>query len=98
MPMPYKYIVEMFCDRVAASQTYLGDSYTNDAPFKYFENGKSRRAIHPESSDTLEKMLIMYRDRGDEETFKEIRRSVYKYTIKQFLDKTVVKLFRKDND
>ena len=33
--MPFHYIVEMWCDRVAACKTYLGDAYTDKAPFEY---------------------------------------------------------------
>ncbi len=85
MPMPYLYIVEMFCDRVAASQTYMKDKFTTDAPLGYFLLAKGRRVIDPETSDTLERMLTMYRDKGEKETFKCIRHSVYKYAIKQML-------------
>lgn len=33
--MPSKYLAEMFCDRVAASKAYLGDKYTENAPYLY---------------------------------------------------------------
>ncbi|MBP5159600.1 MAG: catalase [Lachnospiraceae bacterium] len=88
MPMPYLCIVEMFCDRVAASQTYMKDAFTTDAPYNYFALAKGRRVIEKETSDTLERMLIMYRDKGEKETFRNIRHSVYKYTIRQIMGKT----------
>ena len=34
--MPVKYVIEMFCDRVAASKIYNGKNYTDGAPFTYF--------------------------------------------------------------
>lgn len=74
--MPYRYIVEMFCDRVAASKVYLQDAYTDDAPLAYFERGKKNRLIHPETSATIEKLLKMLSVKGEEYTFKYIRRSL----------------------
>lgn len=36
MRMPEKYVVEMFCDRVAASKNYNGDKYTDSFPLEYY--------------------------------------------------------------
>ena len=77
--MPYRYIVEMFCDRVAASKVYLQDAYTDDAPLAYFERGKKNRLIHPETSATIEKLLKMLSVKGEEYTFKYIRRSLKRF-------------------
>lgn len=77
--MPYRYIVEMFCDRVAASKVYLQDAYTDDAPLAYFERGKKNRLIHPETSATIEKLLRMLSVKGEEYTFKYIRRSLKRF-------------------
>ena len=71
--MPLNYVIEMFCDRVAASKIYKKDEYTDACPIEYFERGKRTRFIHPETSETLENLLIMLRDKGEEETFKYIR-------------------------
>ncbi len=71
--MPLKYVVEMFCDRVAASKIYQGENYRDDSALKYFIRGKSHRSIHPETSALLEKLLKMLAKRGEEETFRYIR-------------------------
>ena len=71
--MPLKYVVEMFCDRVAASKIYQGDKYTDSSPLAYFENGKQRRQIHPDTSDLLEKMLTILANEGEEKAFSYIR-------------------------
>lgn len=34
--MPYKYLAEMICDRIAASMIYLGDKYTDSSPLEYY--------------------------------------------------------------
>ena len=71
--MPLKYVKEMFCDRVAASKIYLGDKYSDDAPINYFLKGKKRRIIHPNTSDLIEKLLLMLKDEGEDKTFEYIR-------------------------
>ena len=72
--MPIRYVKEMLCDRVAASKIYQGDKYTNAHPIEYFERGRKNRLIHQETSDFLEKLLIMLRDEGEEATFEYIRK------------------------
>ena len=72
--MPLKYVKEMFCDRVAASKIYMKDKYDDGAPLAYFLRATKTRAIHPETSDLLEKLLTMLRDKGEDYTFAYIRR------------------------
>jgi len=71
--MPTKYVIEMFCDRVAASKIYYGDEYDENKPFEYFDKGRSRRWMHKETSDQLEELLVMLRDKGEKETFDYIK-------------------------
>lgn len=75
MPMPDKYIKEMFCDRVAASKIYSGDKYTDESSLNYFLWGRDRRGdlIHEETSRKLEFLLRMLVDKGEKETFKYLR-------------------------
>ena len=74
--MPVKYVVEMFCDRVAASKNYNMDNYTDDMALKYFLRGKASTYMHPDTSALLEKMLRMLADKGEEYTFDYIRREI----------------------
>lgn len=74
--MPLRYVAEMLCDRVAASKIYQGDNYTPAHPLAYFERGKPRRVIHPETSDLLEKWLTMLRDEGEDATFAYVRKMI----------------------
>lgn len=71
--MPLRFLVEMFCDRVAASKIYRGDKYKDSDPLDYFKNGKNRRSIHPETSDMLEKLLTMLAEEGEDKVFAYIR-------------------------
>lgn len=71
--MPFKYVAEMFCDRVAASKIYQGKNYTDKHPIEYFLRAKKTRQIHPETSDELEALLVMLAEKGEKETFKFIK-------------------------
>ena len=72
--MPVRYVKEMFCDRVAASKIYMGDSYDDGAPLAYFNKAKKTRSIHPETAELIERLLIMLRDKGEKKTFAYIRK------------------------
>lgn len=71
--MPLRFVVEMFCDRVAASKIYQGENYKPDSALKYFLKGKAHRKIHPETSKLLEKLLRMLAVKGEDATFAYIR-------------------------
>ena len=71
--MPYNYVVEMFCDRVAASKIYNGKNYTQTDPLAYFEKRKPHRSIHIETRNEIEKLLRMLAEKGEDETFRYIR-------------------------
>ena len=76
--MPDKYLVEMFCDRVAASKIYQGEKYNQKHPLEYFLKNKGIRYIHPNTSDRLEELLKMLAEKGEDETFKYIREKIIK--------------------
>jgi hypothetical protein len=73
MKMPLNYVCEMVCDRVAASQIYLGEKYTDAAPWEYYARSKSHYLMHPETQAMLEKLLQMVRDCGRQRTFAYMR-------------------------
>ena len=72
--MPLKYVVEMFCDRVAASKTYKGKDYNDQCPLLYFQTRKTHVLIHPDTQRLLEKLLTMLADKGEKDTFRYIRK------------------------
>ena len=69
MKIPNKYMVEMFCDRLAASKIYNGEHYTQADSWEYYERGKQYAILHPESRKLLEKLLYMLKEEGEEKTF-----------------------------
>ena len=74
--MPYRYLVEMFCDRVAASKTYQGKRYTDGSALAYFLHGQGRTQMHPDTAKELERLLTMLQSHGEKETFAHIRACV----------------------
>ena len=76
MKMPVKYVVEMFCDRIAASKNYNKDTYTDRMPLEYFQKGKAKALLHPESAALLEKLLTMLAEQGEDKTFDYIKREI----------------------
>ncbi len=76
VPMPRKYLAEMFMDRRAASMTYQGKKYTDASPMEYFERSRDYTIMHPETARQLRFILEMLRDQGEEKTFRYIRESV----------------------
>ena len=74
--MPRRYVVEMFCDRVAASKIYQGEKYTDHSGIDYFLNGKKTRVIAPETSEEIEGLLRMLAEKGEKETFAYIRKEI----------------------
>ena len=66
----------MFCDRVAASKNYNGDKYTDADAYNYYSRSKDHYMIHLETAVLLEKLLIMLRDKGEDETFAYIRKEI----------------------
>ncbi len=71
--MEYIYILEMFCDRVAASKVYQGKNYTDSHPIEYFMSGKPNRMIHQATSDAIESLLVMLSEKGEKYTFDYIK-------------------------
>ena len=79
MKMPDNYIMEMFCDRVAASKIYHKDDYTDRTALDYFLNGKSKGAMHPYVQKKIELLLTMLAEKGEEPTFRFARRYMREY-------------------
>lgn len=77
-PMPTRYIVEMFCDRVAACKVYLGSEYTDSSALEYFQQGKDANFVHPDSAALLVRMLTLLAEQGEDVAFATIRRDIVK--------------------
>ena len=80
-PIPTRYVVEMFCDRVAASKVYQGSAYADDSALKYLhleQSADGELMFHPESQQLLETMLTWLAEEGETAAFKRIKREIVK--------------------
>lgn len=55
--IPKKYLIEMICDRVAASMTYLGDNYTDAAAWEYYISHRDENQFNVDTRMRLEHIL-----------------------------------------
>lgn len=77
-PMPNKYIIEMLMDRIAACKVYHGKQYTQQAPLAYYDLGKDMAPLHESTRKKLEFLLHMLANKGEEYTFRYIRKRILK--------------------
>lgn len=76
MKMPVKYVVEMFCDRVAASKNYKGEAYTDADAYEYYLHSKEHYIIHPETAKLLEEMLLYLKENGEDAAIRYVRTEI----------------------
>lgn len=78
--MPYKYVIEMFCDFIGAGKAYSKDKWTKEAPWDYYEKAcKGKRLMHPESEYLLKKLLWNLHESGEKvfyDWYKSIKKSL----------------------
>lgn len=72
--MPLKYVAEMFCDRIAASQIYNKKNFTNEMPLEYLYQNKEIVPMHPKTYKEIEGLLIMYIENGEKYTLNFIKK------------------------
>lgn len=74
--MPDRYVGEMICDRIAASMIYNKKNYTTNMPLDYFLNERDRVIMHEDTKELVYKLLLMYQEKGQKETFKYIKKNL----------------------
>lgn len=86
MPIiPFKYMLEMICDRIAASKIYYKDKYNDSKPYEYFMARKDKYILNNKLKDFLEEIFLSLKDNGESILSKKYIYGVYlKYTKKQF--------------
>lgn len=57
MKMPYKYVIEMFCDFIGAGQAYSKDKWTCKSPLEYHLRFKDKKIFHKDTLELFELLL-----------------------------------------
>ena len=81
--MPKRYVAEMFCDRLSASKTYNGKNYNDSCPLEYYMRGKTSRLIEKNTARKIEFLLRMLSEKGEDYTFRYIKRQEKKAKAKR---------------
>jgi hypothetical protein len=76
--MPTVYVVEMFCDRVAASMIYQKEKYTDRSALDYYLMGRDRILIHPNTDKLILHLLTYLSENGLENTIAYIKKNYTK--------------------
>ncbi len=74
--MPYRYVVEMVCDRVAACRTYQKEKYTQESALQYYLKSPAKDYMHPQTRKLLEYLLRLIAEHGEEKAFAMIKKSI----------------------
>ena len=74
MKMPRRYLAEMVIDRICASKIYKGKNFKSEDPLLYFLGGKKHCLMNERTAEVLEKILTMYRDKGEKYTFRYMKK------------------------
>ncbi len=71
--MPIVFLIEMICDRLAASKVYLGAAYTDRSALEYFERSRHVSLIHPKTEILLAGALHYLANCGEKALFEWLR-------------------------
>ncbi len=74
--MPYPFVVEMVCDRVAACKVYQKEKYHSSSALEYFKSKNDKKYMHPETARELENILTLISEIGEERTFHILKKNI----------------------
>lgn len=77
--IPYKYVVEMICDKLSASITYNGKNWTRNSEYDYWQKEKTKIIMNPKVENFFTEVFTQVRDNGIEKTItKQNIKGLYK--------------------
>ena len=81
--IPYKYMLEMICDKLSASITYNGKDWTNSSEYDYWQIEKTKIILNPKCERFLTDIFTKVKDEGLEKALdkKYIKSAYKKYCI-----------------
>ena len=82
--MPYKYAVEMVCDKMAAGIVYNGKDWKQDTQIKYYMKERETSIVHPQIDKFLLEIFTQVSEQGRDKTLtkKNIREVYDKYCVR----------------
>ncbi len=86
--LPYKYIVEAVCDKIAAGMVYEGEKWDQTEPLRYWNNIEKKNVVlkHPASIAFMDIVLKKIADEGIDSGLKpKFLKSVYKKVSEEFM-------------
>lgn len=58
--MPYKYVIEMFCDFIGAAKVYNKETWTTSTPLNYWKaKGEGKRLMHKDSLELFTYLITL---------------------------------------
>lgn len=88
--IPYKYVAEMICDRLAAGIVYKGKDWTKEEPLKYFLEEKNKLMVNEQILKMLEDIFTQISINGINEVLKkENVKEIYKKYCIDYKKQTV---------
>jgi len=84
MPIiPFKYMLEMVCDRIAASKTYRKKDYVSSYPLEYFKKEEPKMTLNPKLKEFLIDVFTELGEKGEKILTKKHLKELYlKHTKK----------------
>ena len=74
--MPTNYVLEMFCDRVAATMVYQGKDYKDSSALEYYNKGRHRILIHKDTDALIHHLLTYLAEHGLDQTIDYIIKEI----------------------
>ena len=71
--MPYKYVLESVCDRIAACITYEKENYTKESALKYFTSRSDSFLMHENTSKLMLEILTRISIVGEKQALQEYK-------------------------
>lgn len=81
--IPFKYMVEMICDRIAASKVYNKGNYDNSMPYNHFINDKSTFILNENLRGFLEEVFFKLKEDGEKVLNKKKLFKLYSKYVKK---------------
>lgn len=75
--MPYKYVLEMVADYLAAGRTYNGKSFIFEQEYDWWLKNKSVKKMHGDTKAMVTVILNLLAKHQNKETFKRISKFTY---------------------